>query len=127
MRRGRGGEPKCPFCGRLFESPCDIKGELGNIFTGGKCVCGAVYVFDRSGHNLGETYVDGLVFACNGDWETAWTLTPDVDYRVESFYYDRENHQLIEGSKRGGRPMENLLFIALKNREESQSATDKQI
>lgn len=115
MRRGRGGEAKCPFCGRLFESPRDIKGALGNVFTGGKCECGAVYVFDRSGHNLGEAYVDGLAFACNGDSETAWKLTPDVDYTVRSFYYDMKTHQLQEGAKRGGRPVENFLFIALKH------------
>ena len=35
--------------------------------------------------NLGEAYVDALVFACNGDWGTAWTLTPDVDYKIEIF------------------------------------------
>ena len=59
------------------------------------------YVFDRSGHNLGEAYVDALVFACNGDWETAWTLTPDVDYKIESFHYDQGSHQLIESMKKG--------------------------
>lgn len=111
--KGRGREPRCPFCERLFERPHDIKADFGNVFTGGKCECGAVYVFDRTGHNLGEAYVDGLVFACNGDWETAWKLTPEVDYKIESFYYDMESHCLMEGGKRGSRIRENLLFIGL--------------
>ena len=120
MRRGRGGEAKCPFCGRSFESPREIKAEFGNVFTGGKCECGAVYVFDRSGHNLGDAYVDGLVFACNGDWEAAWKLIPDVDYTIKPFYYDRETHQLNEGGRRAGRSMENFLFIVLNKKEERQ-------
>jgi len=123
--RIRGEDPRCPFCGRLFERPHDIKTEMGNVFSGGKCGCGAVYIFDRSGHNLGESYVDGLVFACNGDWETAWKLIPDIDYKVESFYYDRENHKLREGVKKGGRPVENLLFISLKNNAKREGEADK--
>ncbi|MBI4688688.1 MAG: hypothetical protein HY754_00210 [Nitrospirae bacterium] len=114
--RIRGSEPQCPFCGEWFEKPHDIKAELGNVFTGGRCECGAVYVFDRSGHNLGEAYVNGLVFACDGDWETAWKLIPEVDYDTRSFYYDPGSHQIMEDAGRGGRPKENLLFIALKKK-----------
>ncbi len=116
IMRGGSREPLCPFCRRLFERPHDIKAELGNIFTGGKCECGAAYVFDRTGHNLGEAYVDALVFACHGDWETAWKLTPEIDYEIKSLYYDFEGHQLIEGVSKvsRGRTNENLLFIALK-------------
>jgi len=114
--RNRDREPQCPFCGELFERPQDIRTELGNVFSGGKCECGAVYVFDRSGHNLGEAYVDGLVFACDGDWETAWKLTPDIDYKIESFYYDREGHRLLDSVRKGSRTRENFLFIRLKSR-----------
>jgi len=122
ISRGRALEPLCPFCGKLFEKPRDIKAELGNTFTGGKCSCGAVYVFDRAGHNLGEAYVDALVFACNGDWETAWQLTPETDYDIKSYYYDESSHQLMESVKKGSRVVENILFIALKNRDKKTAA-----
>ncbi len=115
--RTKGEEPKCPFCGRIFERPGDIKTGLGSAFSGGRCECGAVYVYDRSGHNLGEAYVDGLVFACNGDWETAWQLTPEIDYEIQSFYYYERSHTLAEIDRRGGKTKENLLFIALKNKK----------
>jgi len=117
--RGRAKEALCPFCNQPFKRPEDIKTGFGNIFTGGKCKCGAAYVFDRSGHNLGEAYVDGLVFACNGDWEKAWSLTPDVDYKIESFHYDPINHQLIEAVKKGLRTNENILFIKLNDKAQS--------
>lgn len=113
---GRVKEPLCPFCSEPFKRPEDIKTGLGNVFTGGKCKCGAAYAFDRSGHNLGEAYVDALVFACNGDWEKAWTLTPDVDYKIESFHYDQGSHQLLESIKKGLRTNENLLFIRVENK-----------
>ena len=89
------------------------------------CKCGTAYVFDRSGHNLGEAYVDALVFACNGDWETAWTLTPDVDYKIESFHYDQGSHQLIESIKKGLRTSENLLFIKVENKAQSGQENSK--
>lgn len=113
--RGRGGEAKCPFCGNIFEIPCEIKAKLGNVFSGGRCSCGAVYVFDRTGHNLGEAYVDALVLSCDGDWDMAWKLTPDVDYKIESCYYDGDSHQILDSrrSSRFGRAVENLLFIKL--------------
>jgi hypothetical protein len=122
---GRVKEPLCPFCSEPFKRPEDIKTGLGNVFTGGKCKCGAAYVFDRSGHNLGEAYVDALVFACDGDWEKAWTLTPDADYKIESFHYDLGSHQLIESIKKGLRTSENLLFIRVGDKAQSGKENSK--
>jgi len=126
MRRRSDKIATCPFCGEAFKRPEDIRTPLGNIFTGGKCECGAVYIFDRSGHNLGEAYVDGLVFACGNDWERAMSLTPDVDYETRSFYYEQSSHQLAESVRRGIRTNENILFIKLNPKVQVETKkTDK--
>ena len=41
--------------------------ELGAIISG-RCACGAVYVCDPTGHNVGEAYGDAIAFA-KGDWD----------------------------------------------------------
>lgn len=112
--RGRGKEALCPFCGKGFEPPSDIRTKLGNIFSGGSCSCGAVYVYDRTGRNLGEAYVDALVFACRDDWDKAWKLIPEEDYNIQPMCYDEVSHMLLEDPRQGGRVKENLLFIKLK-------------
>ncbi|MEW6674835.1 MAG: hypothetical protein AB1348_02275 [Nitrospirota bacterium] len=109
MRRDR--EPRCPFCGCLFDRPHEIRTKLGNEFSGGRCECGAVYVFDRSGHNLGEAYVDALNFACEGKYDNPWDLIPGEDYKEVFLHYDQRTHTLTD--KRGRTP-ENICFILLK-------------
>ena len=115
--RGRGSEPLCPFCGELFKMPKEIRTNLGNVFSGGKCSCGAAYVYDRTGRSLGEAYVDGLVYACNEDWEKAWTLIPDEDYNIVPMCYDEISHAILDNARQGGRVRENLLFIRLRNKD----------
>jgi len=43
-------------------------------------------VYDGSGHNVGDAYVDGLTLACNDDMEKAWSMTPGEDYDVREFF-----------------------------------------
>ena len=102
----------CPFCEQPISEPLEIKTSFGSTFTGGKCGCGAVYVFDRGGHNLGDAYVDALAYACNNDWDKAWSLIPDEDYEVREFSYDRRRHRLKSIPKRGVIPT--YLFILIK-------------
>lgn len=106
-------EAECPFCGRPMDRPHDITARFGNVFAGGACKCGAVYVYDRSGHNLGDAYVDALTYACHGDPDTAWSLTPDEDYKIRSFNYDWRSHSYTEVPDHGRRVSENLLFILI--------------
>lgn len=103
----------CPFCGRLIDVPREIKTALGDNILGGRCECGAVYAFDRSGRNLGQTYVDVLNFACEGRYDNPWELIPGEDYQEALLYYDPKNHTLTD---RGGRSQENMCFILLKNK-----------
>jgi hypothetical protein len=111
----------CPFCRRPIDAPREIKTVLGNTFAGGKCECSAVYVFDRSGHNLGEAYVDALVYACNDDWDMAWSLIPDKDYEVRERSFDSRRGRFSNLQRR---PTATFLFVLVK-KNISKVETDK--
>ncbi|MEE9524748.1 MAG: hypothetical protein V3V59_08390, partial [Thermodesulfovibrionales bacterium] len=102
--------PKCPFCDSPFEKPRAIWGEFTE-FIGGKCACGAVYICDETGKNLGETLMDGLVFACDNDWDRAQSLEPEIDYNEFTMSYDNQAH-VIHTSVRQ-RMRGKLIFIKL--------------
>jgi len=103
----------CPFCSAPVGDTQEIQTRFGNTFTGGICSCGAVYVYDRSGHNLGDAYVDALTFACRGDWDLAWSLTPDVDYEVIEKTHDaRRSKYSTRAGGRGRTP--GYIFVRLK-------------
>lgn len=104
-------EAACPFCARLIDTPHKIKTAWGGNILGGRCECGAAYVFDRGGHNLGESYVDLLNFVCEGKYDNPWDLIPGEDYQEALLHYDQRTHTLID--KRGRAP-ENMCFILLK-------------
>jgi hypothetical protein len=86
-------EPRCPFCRQPFRKPEDIPTELG-FFLGGVCECGAVYACDPTGRNLGEAFADALPYACNQDWDLAWSLTPGEDYEQMVLNYDLRTHRI---------------------------------
>ena len=48
-------KPGCPFCSSLLERPGE--GHAGDM-PAGSCSCGAVYVCDVTGHNLGAALVE---------------------------------------------------------------------
>ncbi|ACX53166.1 hypothetical protein Adeg_2089 [Ammonifex degensii KC4] len=82
----------------------------------GQCPrCGAVYAYDATGRNLGAAFVDALVFACNLDWDLAWSLLPDEDYRQEIVEgYHLEGHFVVpEGVWQGRRVKGALFFVRL--------------
>ncbi|GBD98948.1 hypothetical protein BMS3Abin07_00979 [bacterium BMS3Abin07] len=103
--------PKCPFCTRAFERPEVIKGDVTD-FIGGSCDCGAVYIYDDSEKNLGETLLDALVFACNGDWDKAMMLDCDEDYNEAVIEYGYDSHSVPVVSRTHGKGV--LLFLRLK-------------
>jgi hypothetical protein len=102
---------RCPFCRMPIAEAEEIDTPFGSTFDGGRCGCGAVYVFDQSGHNLGDAYVDALIFACGGDADRAWTLTPGEDYEVVELGYDSRRSRFSESRKM---KMPTYLFLRLK-------------
>jgi len=104
--------PWCPFCGQTVGRPqYPDKRKLGE-FALGNCECGAVYVSDPTGFNIGAAMVECLVHACNDNWELAWDLLPEQDYltgRIED--YDEVTHQVVEKRNLDGRKIKGVLYF----------------
>ena len=82
----------CPFCQRPVAPPRNLGFQYSD-FDAGLCECGAVYVSDVTGHNRGAAFVEALILACHGDWDLAWELLPEEDYREYILeHYDQKRH-----------------------------------
>lgn len=118
-------KPACPFCSALLEWPAVGRASL---MPAGSCTCGAVYICDVTGHNLGSALVDALLQACDGDSVTAWNLLPEEDYLERQLEnYDYETHQVIHGGVYQGRRIAGaLLFIRLMRSSEGKAGAGPQ-
>jgi len=83
--------PECPYCGRYISKPVPTRTEFVEIISG-KCECGAVYVCDPTGHNVGEAYGDAMAFA-SGEWNIG-ELASDC-YDMKEISYDLKSHSRI--------------------------------
>ena len=108
--------PFCPFCRQRIERPQELDG-LWFEFDGGVCPCGAHYALDPTARNGGAVLLQAVVQACNGDWDEAITLRPEVDYE-EGFLgrYNALNHRV------GGHAFGTLYFVRLKTLEKQQES-----
>jgi len=113
-RYGEDSILRCPFCDSSIEEPKEIQSRFGNIITGGNCSCGAVYVYDRTGHNMGEAYVDVLTLASEGDLDKAWSMTPGEDYDLLELTYNTRRHTFGREAVSRGRPSPGFIFLRLK-------------
>ena len=83
----------------------------------GVCSCSAVYACDVTGHNLGSAMIDALVYACTGDWDCAWDLTPDEDYQDQQLKnYDLQTHYIFPGGVYEGRRIAGVLYFIKLNK-----------
>jgi tetratricopeptide (TPR) repeat protein len=110
--------PRCPFCDSLIDRPKDFEPKRLGDFETGFCSCGAIYVHDITGHNLGAAIIEAMGVATDDDWEMAWSLMPGEDY-TDNFIsdYDIETH-LIHPTGRtpdGKRVRGTLTFIRLSD------------
>ena len=101
---------QCPFCDNYLRPPVDIRIKSLEI-VGGICTCGAVYVLDRRGHNLGEIYLDALTFLCRGDIDKALTLMPE-DYEEVTLDYDMNTNTISRREDKRGRTGK-LVFVRM--------------
>lgn len=74
-------EPHCPFCNERLKRPRELEPKHRGDFEYGICSCGAVFVHDVTGFNLGAAMVEALEFACDADLDLAWDLMPGEDYQ----------------------------------------------
>ncbi len=92
-------------------------------FPVGSCDCGAVYVCDATGHNVGSAMVECLVYACSDEWDLAWELIPEDDYltgRIEQ--YDELTHQVIPKGNLDGRAVRGVLYFVRLHKEVAEIA-----
>ncbi|RUM92961.1 MAG: PBS lyase, partial [Thermodesulfatator sp.] len=109
-------EPRCPFCNERLDRPRELEPMRRGDFEYGVCRCGAVYVHDVTGFNLGAAMVEALEFACDADLDLAWDLMPDEDYHdalIEG--YDIKKHLIYPAGHdyEGHRVKGALSFIRL--------------
>ena len=108
---------QCPFCENPLARPIDI--TLGSLeLTGGMCTCTAVYVLDRTGRNLGATFMDALNFACKEDYDKALSLMPE-EYDTETLDYDPFSNSACISEARSTRKTPKLFFVRLKKAEKT--------
>lgn len=101
---------QCPYCDNYLRAPVDINFRTV-MLSGGICTCGAIYAFDRTGHNFGDIFMDALTFACRGDIDKALSLNPE-EYESEEFDYDQELNATGRNLKAG--KVGKLVFVKLK-------------
>ncbi len=104
--------PACPFCGLLIEKPRELESHRPGEMPVGSCSCGAVYACDETGHNQGSALIEALVFGCDMDWDLAWNLLPEEDYKQEIVEnYDYVKHLIVPGGFIDSRRILGVLFF----------------
>ncbi len=104
--------PACPFCGLLIEKPRELENRRQGEMPVGSCSCGAVYACDETGHSQGAALIEALVFGCDMDWDLAWNLLPEEDYKQEIVEnYDYIRHLIVPGGFMDSRRILGVLFF----------------
>ena len=113
--------PWCTFCGQKIGRPKSPERHKLGEFSVGRCLCGAVYTCDPTGHNIGAAMVDALVYACDDNWDLAWDLLPEEDYltgQIEN--YDEQTHQVNDAKKVDGRRISGVLYFVRLHKDISE-------
>lgn len=114
-------KPWCPFCGMDVARPSFGTQRKMLEFPMGTCECGAVYVAEATGHNIGAAMVECLVNACNEQWELAWELDPEEDYLTGLLEdYDEVSHQVVPTRNLDGRAVRGVLYFVRMNQEPAE-------
>lgn len=103
----------CPFCRLSLEGPSEISLPFGSKAEGGKCQCGAVYIYDRSGRMTGEAFSDALLLAYEGDYDKAFGAD-DEDYEEVTVSHARDRGRYVTGEPSLNDRNPKFYFIRLK-------------
>lgn len=89
----RGLAPECPFCGKELARPAELKVSAFETALGGTCACGAIYLVDPTGKNVGTVMVQAMGMAADSLAKNVTDLTPDEDYEEAVLSYDWRIHR----------------------------------
>jgi len=93
QREEKNSAPKCPFCGSYLKRPETMTLTTADIVQGGTCSCGALYLVDPTGKNVGLMMAQALNEAAEMQKKGVGELTPDEDYQDAVLSYDVRNHR----------------------------------
>ncbi len=111
--------PECPFCSRYIKRPEKKMTGFGEVIAN-YCACGAVYVCDPTGRNMGEAFSEALAIFTGG-WDFD-NLSQGDDYFIRELDYDLKNHRhiIVKGEIRSAGK---LIFIHSKDTEIKSEVT----
>jgi len=93
VREEKDAPPRCPFCGAYLNRPEQMKITPTDIVQGGRCTCGALYLADPTGKNVGLMMAQALAAAADILKKEIEDLVPDEDYQDRVLSYDWRNHR----------------------------------
>ncbi len=121
-------KPHCPFCYCTIEQPKELPQRKVIEFPIGACThCGAVFVYDATGHNMGAAFIEALLFACNEDDYLAFSLSHGEDYTDAVVgNYDIYTHTVVPEKAYNDRYVRGAL-IFVKLIDQFQEATGEKV
>ena len=85
--------PRCPFCEADLNRPESLRTDDLEPVQGGTCSCGAIYLVDPTGKNVGTVMAQALVMAAEKLGKKVSDLDPDTDYEDAVLSYDARTHR----------------------------------
>lgn len=87
--------PRCPFCETELQRPEPIQTGDAEPVPGGACSCGAIYLVDPTGKNVGLIMSQALVLAAEKLGKKVADLDSDADYDDDVMSYDWRTHRSL--------------------------------
>jgi hypothetical protein len=85
--------PRCPFCEAALKRPEAMHAGDAEQIQGGTCSCGAIYLVDPTGKNVGMVMAQALIMAADILGKNVSDLDPESDYEDAVLSYDWRTHR----------------------------------
>jgi hypothetical protein len=84
----------CPFCRTRLARPVEMRISAIEVLSGGSCTgCGAMYLLDPTGKNVGEIMMQGLTMAAERVSKDVSSIVAGEDYEDVVLSYDYRTHR----------------------------------